>query len=62
MGSDYKIFWTDEAIRNLESILDYLTSRWAQKEVNKFKYQLGKQIELIQRNPRLFPYLNTTNV
>lgn len=55
MDSDYKIFWTDEAIRNLESILDYLTSRWTQKEVDKFKQKLSKQIELIARNPKLFP-------
>jgi len=55
MGSDYKIFWTDEAISNLESILDYLKSKWTQKEINSFKKKLRRQIELIEKNPKLFP-------
>ena len=52
---DYKIFWTEEAIQNLEKIIDYLTNRWTQREVDNFKSKLSKQIELIQRNPRMFP-------
>jgi len=55
MDSNYKIFWTDEAIRNLESILEYLTNRWTQREVDNFKKKLGKQISLIELNPKLFP-------
>jgi plasmid stabilization system protein ParE len=55
MGFDYKIFWTDEALNNLESILDYLTNRWTQREVDNFKKKLSKQIRLIEQNPRLFP-------
>lgn len=51
----YKIFWTEEAIRNLEEILDYLLSRWTQREVNNFKVKLSKQIDLIGKNPKLFP-------
>lgn len=55
MDSNFEVFWTDEAISNLESILDYLTSRWTQREVNNFKKLLGKQIDLIIKNPFLFP-------
>ncbi len=55
MACDYKLFWSDEAIINLESILDYLQSRWTQREVDKFKNQLGKQLNLITSNPKLFP-------
>jgi hypothetical protein len=32
---DYKIFWTDEALNNLERILDYLQENWTQKEIDK---------------------------
>lgn len=39
MAYDYKIFWSDEAIYNLESILDYLQSRWTQREIDKLKTQ-----------------------
>jgi len=52
---DYKIFWAEEAIQNLEEIIDYLSTAWTQKEVNNFKLKLAKQLDLIKRNPRLFP-------
>jgi len=52
---DYKLFWSDEAIDNLESILDYLNSRWTEREVDKFKKQLSKQLDLITGKPKLFP-------
>ena len=55
MGSDFKVFWTDEAIKNLQSIMDYLDCQWTQREIDNFKKKLAKQIELIETNPRLFP-------
>ena len=55
MASEYKIFWTDEAIHNLEQILDYLKTSWTQREVERFKMQLSRQLNLIAQNPRLFP-------
>jgi plasmid stabilization system protein ParE len=55
MASDYKIFWTNEAINNLESILNYLSNNWTQREIENFKNRLSKQIRLIQQNPYLFP-------
>ena len=55
MVSDYKIFWTNEAINNLENIFDYLNNRWSQREIDNFKKQLSKQISLIEQNPKLFP-------
>ena len=51
----YNIFWTEEAIQNLEEIIDYLANKWTQKEVDNFKAKLSKQIDLIKRNPRMFP-------
>jgi len=55
MAFDYKILWTEEAINNLESILDYLANRWTQREVDNFKVRLSNVIGLIQQNPKLFP-------
>jgi plasmid stabilization system protein ParE len=52
---DYKIFWTEEAIKNLEEIIDYRYSRWTKREVENFKAKLSKQIDLISQNPNLFP-------
>lgn len=52
---DYKIFWTQEAIDNLESILEYLSANFSNQDIDKFKKKLSKQIELIQKFPQMFP-------
>lgn len=52
---DFKLFWSEEAIRNLENILDYLIEKWSQKEVDNFKRKLSRQLDLIIKNPRMFP-------
>ena len=52
---DYKIFWSDESLENLDSILSYLEEEWTSKEIEKFKSKLGKQIQLITGNPKIFP-------
>lgn len=61
MASKFKLFWTDEAIRNLENILDYLSQKWTEKEVLNFKKSLSAQITLIERFPTIFP-LSTYNL
>ncbi len=48
---DYKIIWTNEAINNLEEILNYLIENWTQREVSNFKNKLSNQIHLIQQFP-----------
>lgn len=55
MAFDYQILWTAEAINNLESILEYLTKRWSQHELNNFKVRLSNLVNLIRQNPILFP-------
>jgi len=55
MGSKFKLFWTDEAIQNLGSILDYLSQKWRDKEVLNFKNSLSKQIKIIEKHPLIFP-------
>ncbi len=53
----YKIFWTEEAIQNLEDIIDYIAIKRTQREVDNYKEMLSEQIGLIKRNPRIFPIL-----
>jgi plasmid stabilization system protein ParE len=55
MESKYRIFWSDEAERNLEDILDYLTSRWTEREISNYKNQLSKQLDFITKFPYMFP-------
>ncbi len=52
---DCKVFWTDEAIKNLGEILDYLIQNWSQKEVLQFKMKLARQIDVIMKFPQMFP-------
>jgi plasmid stabilization system protein ParE len=52
---DYRLIWTEEAIHNLENILDYLITNWSQTEVDKVKRKLSRQIELILQFPKMFP-------
>ena len=51
---DFKIIWTNEAINNLEEILNYLIENWSQREVDTFKRNFSKQINLIQQFPQMF--------
>ena len=52
---DYKLHWSDEAIRNLEEIIDYLSYKWTQREIENFKVKLGRMLDLIHSNPQIFP-------
>jgi len=47
MAFEYKIVWTNEAIQNLEDILDYLQTVWSECELDHFKDKLSRQIDLI---------------
>lgn len=51
----YQIFWSEEAIANLEQILDYLSKKWTEREVRNFKARLVEQIEIIAKFPFGFP-------
>lgn len=44
---DYKLRWSDEAVRNLEEILDNIKFKWTDKEVDNFKSKLSHQLDLI---------------
>ncbi len=51
----YRILWTNEAIKNLEQILDYITTAWTDKEANHFKMKLAEQLNIISKFPNIFP-------
>lgn len=55
MESEYEIFWTEESLRNLDDIIEYLNLTWTEREVASFKLKLFKQLEIISKNPYLFP-------
>ena len=55
MKGTYKIIWTDESLEGLKNIMLYLEGRWTKREIKKFAKLLDKQINLIRKNPTLFP-------
>jgi plasmid stabilization system protein ParE len=55
MKSGLKIRWTEEATKNLESIIEYLKTNWTSKEVKKFFQKLEKQLLLLSIFPEAYP-------
>lgn len=55
MAFEFQILWTDEAISNLDDIIDYLNDKWTEREIIHFKKKLSRQISLIEQKPFLFP-------
>lgn len=51
----YNLRWSEEAAKNLEQILNYLSENWYQKEVDNFKKRFKKQLNLIGQFPKMFP-------
>ena len=54
MESSSKVFWSNASLNDLDSILEYLKSRWTIREVENFKVKIFKRIDLINRTPKLF--------
>ena len=52
---EYKLFWSDESLGNLRDIISYLETEWSERELIGFKTKLSKQLDLIVKNPKLFP-------
>lgn len=58
MESIYKIIWSDEALKNLKLIINYLDNNWTERELKQFAQRLDKRLALIELNPYLFPIIN----
>jgi len=55
MKSSYRINWTNHALKELKEVFDYLETSWTEKELRKLSIEIEKTLELISRNPELFP-------
>jgi plasmid stabilization system protein ParE len=63
MKSGYSINWSDEALDHLNSIIEYLQNKWTDMQISRFFKKLVKHIDLISKNPLLFPVVDlTTNL
>jgi plasmid stabilization system protein ParE len=55
MSNGYKIFWTNHALRELQSTFEYISENWTEKELNILASKIEKNLYLISINPSLFP-------
>ena len=63
MKSGYSIDWSDEALDNLDSIIEYLQNKWTDMQISRFFKKLDKHIVLLSNNSLLFPVVDlTTNL
>ena len=49
------IYWTVNAINDLDNNLEYLQSNWSYKEVDSFKQTLREYLRIISLYPLAFP-------
>ncbi|MCL9810117.1 type II toxin-antitoxin system RelE/ParE family toxin [Flavobacterium luminosum] len=54
MKNGYKILWTDFALKELESTIEYLEENWTEKELMNLATKLEETLSLISQNPDLF--------
>ncbi|MBZ9779460.1 type II toxin-antitoxin system RelE/ParE family toxin [Psychroflexus sp. CAK8W] len=55
MKSGYKVFWTKHALSELKETYEYLEKEFTDKEIRKLSVEIDYTINLISRNPELFP-------
>lgn len=55
MGNGYKILWTDHALWELSQTVEFLERNWTEKELKNFASKLDHILEIIYKNPEIFP-------
>ena len=55
MKNGYNITWTNNALANLDNLIQYLTDNWTEKEIAIFFRKLDKRINIISQRPQLYP-------
>lgn len=55
MKSGYKVLWTENALYELKSTIEYLEKHFSEKAIKKLALKIETVIELISKNPFLFP-------
>jgi len=49
-----EVRWTDEAVGQLDEIIDYLEKNWSEKEITQFYDRLEESLQMISTNPNTF--------
>lgn len=62
MKSGFKIFWTNHALTELNQTFEYLEENFTQKELQRLSAEIERVLNLITRNPKLFPFSENLRV
>lgn len=54
MKNGCKIYWTPNALAELEQTIEYLQNNFTEKEISKLALKIEEIVQLISRNPELF--------
>ena len=52
------VIWSPAAEKDLETVLDYLQSKWSNQILNRFINKIDDNIGLIISDPKIFPLIN----
>jgi plasmid stabilization system protein ParE len=50
MTSGFRILWTEHALSELQSTIEFLELNWTEKELRKLAIEIEKTIDLLSRN------------
>ncbi|MFY0481260.1 type II toxin-antitoxin system RelE/ParE family toxin [Flavobacterium sp. PLA-1-15] len=59
MKNGYRIFWTDNALKELSDTIEFLEENWTEKELRNLALKLEETVQYISQNPNLFQVSDT---
>lgn len=62
MENGYNISWTDHALSELADTYEYLELNFTEKELKKLSLEIDQVLNLISKNPKLFPFSESLKV
>lgn len=62
MKNGYEIFWTTNALNELEKTISYLAENFTEKEIRKLAIKIELIIALISQQPTIFPKSDFNNI
>jgi plasmid stabilization system protein ParE len=62
MENGYNIFWTPNALSELEDTIEYLQKNFTDREIRKLVDKIEHLTETISHNPHLFPKSEDKNI
>lgn len=50
----YKVIWSPKAEKTFEGVIEYLQSKWTEKQIQYFVERTDKTVHLLANNPYMF--------